>query len=136
MTPHAAFAAADLDELPADRAVARIIAVYLREGAKYAAAISQGGDCSDPEDVQSTIAPIRKVLDRGLRDRILREDLPGDALFEMFSAILERALWLTIGNVMTPEQAADAATTIFLDGARHPRPRPSVVKPDLGGHAR
>ncbi|RMB82380.1 TetR/AcrR family transcriptional regulator [Streptomyces shenzhenensis] len=34
-----AFDAAHLEELPADRAIARIIAVYLREGAKYAAVI-------------------------------------------------------------------------------------------------
>jgi AcrR family transcriptional regulator len=36
-----AFAAANLDELPADRAITRIIAVYLRNGAKYAAVIGQ-----------------------------------------------------------------------------------------------
>jgi TetR/AcrR family transcriptional regulator, mexCD-oprJ operon repressor len=58
------------------------------------------------------------VLARGIRDKVLRDDLPGDAVFEMFSAITERALWLAVGQVMTHEQAAEAAATIFLDGAR------------------
>jgi TetR/AcrR family transcriptional regulator, mexCD-oprJ operon repressor len=38
----------------------------------------------------------------------------------MFTAILERALWLTIGELMTPEEATEAALAIFLNGARKP----------------
>ena len=41
-------------------------------------------------------------------------------LLAMFTAILERALWLTIGELTTPEEAAEATMAIFLDGARKP----------------
>lgn len=115
-----AFAAANLDTLPADRAITRIIAVFLRNGAKYSAVIRQATEQCDPAAIERTIRPIREVLARGARDKVLRDDLPGDAVFAMFSAIVERALWLTVGEVMTPEEATETAVTIFLDGARNP----------------
>jgi TetR/AcrR family transcriptional regulator, mexCD-oprJ operon repressor len=36
----------------------------------------------------------------------------------MFTALLERSIWLTIGGTLTPEAAADAIVSLFLDGAR------------------
>ncbi|MET9090326.1 TetR/AcrR family transcriptional regulator [Streptomyces sp. NPDC004237] len=115
-----AFDAAHLDELPADRAIARIVAVFLREGAKYAAVIRQADEYCDPADMERTVKPVREVIDRGVRDRVLRDDLRTDAVFAVFSAIVERTLWLTIDEAMTPEEATEAAVTIFLNGARRP----------------
>ncbi|MFC8511766.1 TetR/AcrR family transcriptional regulator [Streptomyces sp. NPDC057257] len=116
-----AFEAARLHELPADRAIARLIAVFLREGAKYAAVIRQADQYCDPVDMERTVKPVREVIDRGVRDGVLRDDLHGDAVFAMFSAIVERALWLTIDEAMTPEEATEVAVTIFLNGARRPQ---------------
>jgi AcrR family transcriptional regulator len=115
-----AFETANLPRLPADRAIARITAVVLRNGAKYAAVLGQASGLCDPADIERTTRPIREVIDRGIRDRVLRDNPPGDALFAMFSAILERALWLTIGGRMTPEDATETVLTLFLDGARRP----------------
>lgn len=115
-----ALEAANLDELPADRAIARITAVVLRNGAKYAAVISQSADFCDPADIERTTRPIREVIDRGVHDQVLRDDLRGDTVYAMFTAMLERALWLTIGEVMTPEEATEATLTMFLNGARNP----------------
>ncbi|WP_431917976.1 TetR/AcrR family transcriptional regulator [Nonomuraea jabiensis] len=114
------FAAANLDELPADRAIARIIAVFLRNGAKYAAVIRHADQHCDPADIERAAKPVREVLARGVRDQVLRADLREDTLFALFSAIVERALRLTIDEATTPEEAAEAAVTIFLDGARKP----------------
>jgi hypothetical protein len=61
---------------------------------------------------------VRDVIARGVRDGVLRDDLPADTIFEMFSALVERALWLTVGEKVTPEAAAEAVATLFLDGAR------------------
>jgi hypothetical protein len=36
----------------------------------------------------------------------------------MFSALVERALWLAIGGTLTPEAAAESVVSMFLDGAR------------------
>ena len=116
-----AFDAANLDAVPAGRAIARITAIALRESANYSAVISQStAEHCTPADIERTIRPIRETIDRGIRDHVLRDDLPGDVLFAMFTAILERALWLTVGEVMTPEEATETALTIFLNGARKP----------------
>jgi TetR/AcrR family transcriptional regulator, mexCD-oprJ operon repressor len=110
--------AAELDELPADRAIARLAAVFLRTGAKYAALISQLDEYHDPCAKQRVIKPVRDVISRGIDGGVLRGDMPGDTLFEMFTALVERSLWLAVGGTLTPEAAADAAVTLFLDGAR------------------
>ncbi|MGW0704425.1 TetR/AcrR family transcriptional regulator [Streptomyces sp. NPDC002643] len=119
-----AFDAAHLDDLPADRAIARIVAIFLREGAKYAAVIRQADEYCDPAHMERTVKPVREAIDRGIREEVLRDDLRGDAVFAMFSAMVERALRLTVDDVMTPEEATEAAVAIFLNGARRAE-RPS-----------
>ncbi|MCW2625638.1 hypothetical protein [Mycobacterium sp.] len=80
--------------------------------------VSQVDEYHDSAAKQRVNQPVREVLARGIRDRVFRDDIPGDALFEMFSALIERALWLTVAEAVTPEQAADVVLTVFLDGAR------------------
>jgi TetR/AcrR family transcriptional repressor of mexCD-oprJ operon len=116
-------AAANLDDLPIDRAIARLTSVFLRTGAKYAALLTQGEDHRDAADKQRVIQPVRDVIDRGVRDGVLRADPPADVLFEMFTALVERALWLTVAQTTTPEAATDAVVDLFLDGARTVRSR-------------
>jgi TetR/AcrR family transcriptional repressor of mexCD-oprJ operon len=113
----AAFASAGLDELPADRAIARITGIFLRTGAKYAAVISRDDEHREHAARDRAIVPIRDVIARGIRDGELRSDLPGDALFEMYAAVIARAQLLTITDKVTPEQAADAVVAVFLNGA-------------------
>jgi TetR/AcrR family transcriptional repressor of mexCD-oprJ operon len=113
----AAFASAGLDDLPADRAIARITGIFLRTGAKYAAVISREDEHREHAARDKAIKPIRKVIARGIRDGELRSDLPGDALFELYSALIARAQLLTITETITPEQAADAVVGVFLEGA-------------------
>ncbi|WP_063043426.1 hypothetical protein [Nocardia pseudovaccinii] len=63
-------------------------AVFLRERVKYAAVISQTGQYCDRADIERTVTPIREVLARGIRDKVLRDDLPGDAVFEILRRLL------------------------------------------------
>ena len=109
---------ANLGDLPVERAIARMVSVFLRTGAKYAALITQDEDRQDSIDKERVIQPVRDVIDRGVQEGVLRADLPADVLFEMFSALLERALWLTVAGTTTPEAATDAVVDLFLDGAR------------------
>jgi TetR/AcrR family transcriptional regulator, mexCD-oprJ operon repressor len=109
---------ANLGDLPVERAIARMVSVFLRTGAKYAALITQDEDRQDSIDKERVIQPVRDVIDRGVQEGVLRGDLPADVLFEMFSALLERALWLTVAGTTTPEAATDAVVDLFLDGAR------------------
>jgi AcrR family transcriptional regulator len=109
---------ANLGDLSVERAIARMVSVFLRTGAKYAALITQDEDRHDSIDKERVIQPVREVIDRGVREGVLRADPPADVLFEMFSALLERALWLTVAGTTTPEAATDAVVDLFLDGAR------------------
>lgn len=116
--------AANLGDLSVERAIARLTSVFMRTGAKYAAFITQDDDHGDDVDKQRVIQPVREIIDRGVRDGVLRADPPADVLFEMFSALLERALWLTVSGTVTPEAATDAVVDLFLDGARRVGPAP------------
>jgi TetR/AcrR family transcriptional repressor of mexCD-oprJ operon len=110
--------AANLGDLTVERAIARSTSVFMRTGAKYAAFITKDEDHPDSVDKERVIKPVRDVIDRGVREGVLRADPPADVLFEMFSALLERALWLTVAGTTTPEAATDAVVDLFLDGAR------------------
>ena len=116
--------AANLGDLTVERAIARLTSVFMRTGAKYAAFITQDEDHQDSVDKQRVIQPVRDVIDRGVRDGVLRADPSADVLFEMFSALLERSLWLTVAGTTTPEAATDAVVDLFLDGARKVGPAP------------
>jgi AcrR family transcriptional regulator len=112
-----ALAAADLETLPADRALARIANVFLRTGAKYAAVVSLDDEHKEHPPHDRAIEPVRKVIARGIANGELRGDLPDTALFEMYDALIGRALVLAVTAKLTPEQAADAVVEVFLRGA-------------------
>ena len=112
-----AIGAASLHELPADHAIARLTRVFLRAGAKYAALIGLV-EPPDPAAKDRVTQPVRDVFARAAREGVLRRDLPGEVLSEMFAALVERALRLGIDGAISPESAADAVVTLFLDGAR------------------
>jgi AcrR family transcriptional regulator len=116
--------AANLGDLTVERAIARLTSVFMRTGAKYAAFITQDEDHQHSVDKQRVIQRVRDLIDRGVRDGVLRADPPADVLFEMFSALLERGLWLTVAGTTTPEAATDAVVDLFLDGARKVGPAP------------
>jgi AcrR family transcriptional regulator len=116
--------AANLGDLTVERAIARLTSVFMRTGAKYAAFITQDEEHPDSVDKQRVIQPVRDVIDRGVREGVLRADPSADVLFEMFSALLERSLWLTVSGTTTPEAATDAVVDLFLDGARKVGPAP------------
>ena len=112
-----ALASADLDTLPAARAIARITNVFLRTGAKYAAVVSQDDEHTDHPPHERAIVPVRDTIERGIRNEELRADLPDGALFAMYDALIGRALLLAVTGQMAPEQAADAVVSVFLNGA-------------------
>lgn len=113
----AALNQANLDGLPAARAIARVTGVFLRTGAKYAAVVSQDDENTGHAAHDRAIAPVRDVINRGIAMGELRNDLPVDALFAMYEALLGRALILTVTGKLTPEQAADSVVAVFLGGA-------------------
>jgi AcrR family transcriptional regulator len=116
-----AMEAADLHALSAERAIARLASVFLRTGAKYAALINLVEDHPNSPAKDRVTQPLRDVFIRGINDGELRSELPADMLFELFSALIERAIRLTINTATSPEAAADAVVATFLDGVRQRR---------------
>lgn len=113
-----AFAAANLDGLPVDHGIARITSVCLRFGAKYAAMSALVEEDHTEGAKQRTNRPVQEAISRGVREGVLRDDLPCDVLVGMYSALVKWALSRTLAGAMTPEEAAEAVVTVFLDGAR------------------
>lgn len=114
-----ALTAARLDALPIDRAIAHVTAMFVRTGTEFAALISLDDVHVDPETKNRVLRqPLRRLIARGMKDGTLRGDLPPEVLFEMFSALIVRALSLTAAGTVTPEHATDAVVAVFLDGTR------------------
>lgn len=116
--------AAGLDELPAVRAIARVTAVFLRTGAKYAAVVSRDDEHTEHPPHDRAVAPVHAVIARGIGNGELRNDLPESVLFAMYDALISRALILTITGAVTPEQAADSVVAVFLNGVSATSPDP------------
>ncbi len=112
-------AAAELDAVPLREGVARAARAFIAAGRRYAAVIHVGKTyVEDPAEFDRAVAePVRALIRRGVADGELRTDVPPDVLFEMFTALLERALHLVGRERLGAEQAGAVITTTFLDGA-------------------
>jgi AcrR family transcriptional regulator len=109
---------ADLAAVPVREGLARLIRGFLAAGSRYAALAQTGKKHIDAGELDRRVAgPVRDLIGRGVGDGTLRDDLPAELLFEMFSGLLERALYLVIRNQLGIEQASAATATLFLGGA-------------------
>jgi len=120
----ARIADAELDALPVPAALARLTRGILTAGSKYAALAQSGGKPDKSAEVERQLTePVRGLLARGVADGTLRGDLPADLLFELFTGLLEKALYAVLRGQAGIEQASAALNSVFLDGART-RPDP------------
>lgn len=110
---------AGLDAVPVREGIARAARAFIAAGRRYAAVIHVGKSyVEDPAEFDRVIAePVRVLIRRGVADGELRDDVPADVLFEMFTALLERALPLVGSDRLGVEQAGAVVTTMFVDGA-------------------
>jgi hypothetical protein len=61
---------------------------------------------------------MRAVFERGIASGHLGQDLPADALLELFAGALTAAIKLTQRHQLGAEEASAAAAAVFLDGAQ------------------
>lgn len=115
---------AGVDGVPVPEGLARVTRAFLAEGREYAALVRIAGVHEHKrrmgiDDGDERISgPVRSLLARGAADGTLRPDVPEDVRFEMFTALVERALTLVITGRMGVEEAGALATGVFLDGFR------------------
>jgi AcrR family transcriptional regulator len=114
----ARLADAGLDRVPVEEAIERIVRALISVGEGYAALIRERVD-ADPARAERLLGtPIRAVLARGVKAHMLRDDLPLDALLELFGGILGATVKLVSRRQLGLEEAAAVAAALFLDGAR------------------
>ncbi|MEQ4209297.1 helix-turn-helix domain-containing protein [Actinopolymorpha sp. B17G11] len=110
---------AELDTTPVQEGIARLTRGVVAAGSKYAV-LAQAGKkhVEDAAEFDRRInQPVRDLLRRGIDDGSLRDDLPADVLFAMYTGLLEKALQLVIREQFGVERASASAVSVFLDGA-------------------
>jgi TetR/AcrR family transcriptional repressor of mexCD-oprJ operon len=116
----ARIADADLQGIPVDQAIARLVRGFVAVGSKYTALLSGGhqrtGDHPHAEALLTE--PVRALFRRGIADGSLRSDLALELLTTMFSGLIKAALEMTTTGRVGAEEASAAVTAIFLDGCR------------------
>jgi AcrR family transcriptional regulator len=114
----AGLADAGLERASVEEAIERIVRALVSVGDRYAVVASEQLKC-DPAIPERLIGtPIRAVLDRGVKEGLIRDDIPSDVLGALFGGTIMAAIKLTRMHDLGREEASAAAATLFLDGAR------------------
>ncbi|BCJ37032.1 TetR family transcriptional regulator [Actinocatenispora thailandica] len=111
---------ADLQGLPVDQAIARLVRGFIAVGSKYVA-LSAAGEArtDDHPDVDALLTePVRDLFRRGIADGALRPGLSPELLTELLSGLVKAALGMVAGGQLGAEEAAAGVVAVFLDGAR------------------
>jgi AcrR family transcriptional regulator len=109
---------AGLDATGVEEAIGRIVRAVLTVGDRYAVLVRERVR-ADPADAERAYTePIRRVLERGIDEDLLREDVPVDVHLALFSGVLQAGIRLAGEGRLGHEDAAAAVTRAYLDGAR------------------
>jgi AcrR family transcriptional regulator len=109
---------AGLERAPVEEAIERIVRALMAVGDRFAVVASEQLKC-DPAIPDRLIgAPVRAVLERGVREGVIRDDMSAETLGALFGGTIVAAIKLTRMYGLGHEEASAAAATLFLDGAR------------------
>ena len=109
---------AGLETSDVEEAIGRIVRAVLTVGDRYAVLVRERVK-ADPDDAERAFTePIRHVLQRGMEDGLLRDDVPVDVQLALFGGILQAGVRLAGDRRLGHEDAAAAVTRAYLDGAR------------------
>jgi AcrR family transcriptional regulator len=116
----ARIADADLQGIPVDQAIARLVRGFVAIGSKYVA-LTRGGferTRNHPDADALLTEPLRELFRRGIAEGSLRADLDPELLIDLFSGLIKAALDITSGGRAGVEQTSAAITSLFLNGTR------------------
>jgi AcrR family transcriptional regulator len=110
---------ADLQGLPVDQAIARLVRGFIAVGSKYVALSAGQARTDDHPDVDTLLTePVRDLFRRGIADGALRPDLSPELLTELLSGLVKAALGMVAAGQLGAEEAAAGVATVILDGSR------------------
>lgn len=113
---HGRIKEAELDILPVPEALARLTRGFIATGAKYVALAYLTPKPTDTTTDQVN-DPVLDLLQRGINDGSLRNDLPATALLDIYGDVLQGAITRTAQHQQGVEPTSAAILTIFLNGA-------------------
>jgi len=112
----ARLASARIDEVPPEEAITRALRALVDVGAPFLV-VARERVQPDPEKFERNLAvPLRRVIERGQTEGILRADLPAAWLAESLVGLLVNIL--SARPELDREDVVDAVSSLFLDGAR------------------
>jgi len=112
-------AAAELDSVDVLEGLARLSRAFFRSATRYAALAHMRDKYLDkPADLeQLVLAPVRDLLQRGLDEGELRDDVPLDLHVEVLTGLYEKVIRLVVDGRLGAERASALVTSVFLRGA-------------------
>lgn len=116
----ARIADADLQGIPVEEAIARLIRGFVAVGSKYVV-LTRGGferTRNHPNGDSLLTEPVRELFRRGIADGSLRADVDPELLINLFSGLVKAALDITSGGRAGLEETSAAVTSLFLNGTR------------------
>jgi AcrR family transcriptional regulator len=109
---------AGLERASVEDAIERIVRALVSVGDRFAVIATEQLKC-DPAIPDRLIGvPVRAVLERGVKEGLIRNDIPTEVLAALFGGTIIAAIKLTRMHGVGYEDASAAAATLFLDGAR------------------
>jgi AcrR family transcriptional regulator len=112
---------AALDRVPAAQALERIVRAILVVGDRYSVVMHEKPEHLRPDRVEELVRqPIRAVLERGVREGVVRDDIPVDALLALFGSLLIGGVRLVSERRASLEDAAAHVTAFAVAGTRGP----------------
>jgi TetR/AcrR family transcriptional regulator, mexCD-oprJ operon repressor len=109
---------AGLGRCSVPEAIERLLRALLAVGDRYSVLLAEQVE-PDPAEAERAIgAHIGAVLERGVNEGILRDDLPPEALHKLFGGLIFAAVKIVGERRLGLEETAAATAALFLDGAR------------------
>jgi len=113
----ARIADAALDRVGVEEAIERLARAVLTVGDRYVVLARERVRPPADEVERRLRQPLRAVFERGVAERVLRDDLSPAAQQQLFASLVGGAIQAGLGRELGIEQAAAALTSFFLDGA-------------------
>ena len=114
----ARLADAGLETAGVEEAIGRIVRAVLTVGDRYAVLVRERVK-ADPDAAERAFTePIRRVLQRGIDEGVLADDVAVDIQLALFGGALQAGVRLAGERRLGLEDAAAAVTRAYLDGAR------------------
>ncbi|MCD0446606.1 TetR/AcrR family transcriptional regulator [Glycomyces sp. A-F 0318] len=109
---------ADIDNVDVREGLSRLCRGFMAAGSRYGFLAAVEDQPEKGPDLHRRLGdPVRALLERGVAEGVLRDDLPVETLFALFTGLLTQAVRLAARDGLGPERAAAAVIALFLDGA-------------------